>query len=93
MRCPGFTCDERRQRENRLVVRVLGGDFVELADDGSFILDGGFDLSFELGVCIENDEIMSFRIFERKRSSGWNFSVDMLLQNMQRPGRGFLFTA
>lgn len=30
--------------ENKLVVGVLGGDGVELADDGGFFFDGGFDL-------------------------------------------------
>jgi hypothetical protein len=33
---------------------VLRGDFFELADDGGFFFDGGFDLSYKGGVCILN---------------------------------------
>lgn len=43
---------------------MLGGDFVELADDGRFIFDGGFDLGYELGVCLimeMSNEILSER--------------------------------
>lgn len=34
-----------------LVVGVLRGDFFELVDDDGFFFDGGFDLSYEGGVC------------------------------------------
>lgn len=40
-----------RERD-KLVVRVLRGNFFELTDDDGFFLDGGFDLSDEGRVCI-----------------------------------------
>lgn len=33
-----------RERENKLVVGVFGGDGVELADDGGFFFDSSLDL-------------------------------------------------
>lgn len=47
-----------RARENKLVVRMLRGDFFKLADDEGFFLDGGFDLSYEGGVYnLERDRL------------------------------------
>lgn len=39
------------ERRDKLVVRMLRGDFFKLADDDGLFLDGSFDLSYEGGVC------------------------------------------